>query len=172
MTQRLIGVPRKLRLSHLVYVRLIVFVLPFGTICSRRSTLINAVFFWIPEFGALRLNNWTPFYFFFCDRSLRVRSFHSLEHQALRLNFPASEPLIGFKTWPSLTFLLSERFACTSCKHKCSYLKHCHGDLRVSFSSAQKLCCEINGEVKHLFSEFRICGDFSFGSIIVLFADC
>ena len=66
-----------------------------------------------------------------------------------------------------LRFFLSERSVCTSFKQKCSYLKHCHGDLKASFISAQKLCCEINGEVKHSFSEFRICGNFSFASLTV-----
>ena len=54
-----------------------------------------------------------------------------------------------------LRFCFSDRSVCTSFKQKCSYLKHCHGDLKVSFISAQKLCCAINGESKYLLSSMQ-----------------
>ena len=61
----------------------------------------------------------------------------------------ATEPPIGFRALQALTLLFTDYSACTSFKQKYAYLKHCHGDLRVSFISAQELRCEINGEMKH-----------------------
>ena len=84
-------------------------------------------------------------------------SLHLFEHQALRSIFLATEPPIGFRALQALTLLFTDYSACTSFNQKYGYLKHCHGDLTVSFISAQELHCEINGEMKYLLSEFRIC---------------
>ena len=113
------------------------------------------------------LNNWTTFYVFFAIVFCRFVLFICSCIKRCGLFFQRHKLLSDSTHCRRLRFCLSDRSVCTSFKQKCSYLKHCHGDLRVSFISAQKLCCAINGESKYLFSEFRICGNFSIGSLTV-----